>query len=1614
MSEESTVGRQERTTQLQPLISTDSMKARAALRREVFSKLRDHCRHVHGMEFQVLDGYHGIHPVDFYSTKVRQIRMQLLEECLGTSAGPCFVALIGEEYGQPCLPTDIECEEFEKILHIAEENKVCTRVLQTWYLRDENAIPPAYTLLDKGEQLHWEPGQISDHPDSLHVASQEIRQILGAIVPLCVQKGILGEDQAQKYFTSALEDELLFALQKAPKRDAQRSICYIHKVPYKAIQKQRGLSEGYSRLCHLRDVFLPALSYSEGLHVYSTTTTCDIKVGYTEEKEQVYVEGLCRQFHGDMKKIIDDHARRCPRPLNNGSEDVLHHLSICTMYSGLQEYEFREEENIRRYILYDESGKLLVVSGESGCGKTLLLGSCAKKVRLWLGDSDPAVVIRFVPPFGEPLTLRSLLMGLCQQLSNIYKVPVQAYVDDMTMLVECFCGLLLIPSKQRPLILILDGVENLIHCCNAEPFWWLPSSLPQFTKIILSITEDKCVNENQGSHGDQVLLLHVKPTRKECNDNLTIKLLNNRRKITSGQQIYVNRSMGSHTSPLQMLLLFKEVKGWKSHHDVDSQPLGENAYQSMERFFQKLETKYGYEFISRILSYITLSRSGIGEVELVDVLSADDISLTQLYHVQDTVGVLRIPDWLIANILHDLKDCIAYRVVMGHRLLWWTNRLYHKLAAQRYLKSQEVICKLHASMCDYFGGRWANGRAKLISANQRNNLQAKEQHFKSISSVVRGLAKIYVNRKLPSQPWSFIGQRMAIYNIRKAFDLPYHLKESGKLVNLYNDVLMVVPYYKTLLNTGHINTLISTVEDAAKILERNEVYLICDILKETRCLLNENPNGFEIIMQSKMVPLTSLYPCLSKFAKHIFSEAMKSSFLIILNSAQLVLPPTKVEFQESSIVVTMLEMTTKSQLLIVLQSGGIYTWSRKNNPSLVYQLPKDMKVTNAALENKDLHLALFTNRQSIVLVDCSSWTFLKDICDGVQEAQLIPQSHLLSQSMLFVCFVNSPLIRIYSVPSGDLLREVPFAQNITYFACVGNGDNIVIGQADVIIVYDDGFVSEKISLQVEASKNGIQDVYIHGSDVYVIDIAGHLRIWNIADPSKPELSDEHYSNEVYTNVISTEFSTKHLLICKMTTLDVYETLTLEKNSFKPPHKDKFLSCALSQSGEQVIALLEKVPSLFVWSIQNGQCISMIDVQLDTVTQLTKSPQLNLLGAITQNNSVLLWDLKAIASPTAYYKTGNPIRSIVIGSKEGNAYTSDGSDVVCQWDIPSSKMKALFKHSDPVEIMRVTSNGDFLITSVTSEIYVWETDTEINRHRIQCKSVSQLLIVPHNNFAVTLCNDGVSRVWKPITGATVCKIRTQLSQAVVTEEGTFVVGLNGNRLLAISLWSGFVSKEFSCNHDHDSIVAFRCLRSNPDFVVFMTSSAEIYTWNIVEETFCHFSKVSIPLPVLRCFFEVSSDGDIIVIRVGEEVNVVRAVDRKQCILYTSTSILYQHLTSDGQYFIYVLHNNPVSHCDCDFHGNPTLNVLEIINGRRVGHCHLGKMPCAMTVSDEDGTVCIGFADGTLGLYSIAGKWKENKKIETFLTFSNKNESNEEASPLNMYEGKTPVEIIWNES
>lgn len=56
-------------------------------------------------------------------------------------------ALIGHQYGEAGLPTQVEVTEYHLLLQESQQAGVSTRHLETAYQRDENTIPPSYRLM---------------------------------------------------------------------------------------------------------------------------------------------------------------------------------------------------------------------------------------------------------------------------------------------------------------------------------------------------------------------------------------------------------------------------------------------------------------------------------------------------------------------------------------------------------------------------------------------------------------------------------------------------------------------------------------------------------------------------------------------------------------------------------------------------------------------------------------------------------------------------------------------------------------------------------------------------------------------------------------------------------------------------------------------------------------------------------------------------------------------------------------------------------------------------------------------------------------------------------------------------------------------------------------------------------------------------------------------------------------------------------------------------------------------------------------------------------------------------------------------------------------------------
>ncbi|XP_035240343.1 NACHT and WD repeat domain-containing protein 2 [Anguilla anguilla] len=363
----------------------DSVEERRSLREDVFPRVRDYCRCAHGLEFRVIDPYEGLELQDVLDPRGQQVRLQLLEDCRKTSAGPFLVALVGRQYGSTGLPVQVEVSEFQQILQTGQQMGIDTQVLERWYCRDENNVPPSFCLFD---HRHHDQAEVKASKIHLQDVYQEMRIIFHTIVTRCIQEGNITSEKAQKYFRSALDEELHFALENRSKEDIARCLCYVYKITRKQCRRKPLIdlnpnlkASSDDPLSNLRDHFLPGLVTSCQLQVYTTTSVSELHSGDTTEMRRWYTEGLCQQLYKDLLNLINSTAARKRHRFDDAlSQELVQQANLCHIYSSLYRVNCEEVQHVKAYLQQKETEYPLVLFGGPCTGKTVLLAYCASQV----------------------------------------------------------------------------------------------------------------------------------------------------------------------------------------------------------------------------------------------------------------------------------------------------------------------------------------------------------------------------------------------------------------------------------------------------------------------------------------------------------------------------------------------------------------------------------------------------------------------------------------------------------------------------------------------------------------------------------------------------------------------------------------------------------------------------------------------------------------------------------------------------------------------------------------------------------------------------------------------------------------------------------------------------------------------------------------------------------------------------------------------------------------------------------------------------------------------------------------------------------------------------------
>ncbi|XP_054681203.1 NACHT and WD repeat domain-containing protein 2 isoform X2 [Grus americana] len=1645
----------------------DTIAERSALREQVYPKLREFCRENYGLEFQVIDLYWGVEADEWDSPELQKTRMKLLEDCLKSSAGPCFVGLLGEKYGNIRIPGEVESAEFEMILDAAVEAKLETRILEEWYCRDENAVPPSYYLRPKSEMLKNYQNTMESSSNSMNESkwqdiSEEIKKIFKTAVKLLYEKGKMKHSQAKRYLSSAIEDELDFALGKQTPAFLKKCVCYIRKIAnierfvkipemgkYMDVVHTAGKflrdPEAHEKLIKLRDEFIPTIVASSNLRVYTSVTHCDMKLGYSQEVENHYIEGLGKQFYEDMIDIIQATVQQnFDTETDLLYDEVLQHSSLCKTYSTFYEYRCEALNIVHKYILPSKIGHInpLIIYGGPCTGKTLLLAEVAKKAYSWLQeemgpDSDPVVVIRFLGSTETSTDLKNILQSICEQLAVNYRCLVQSYPKKIHDLRDLFINLLNESSFHRPLVIIFDALEQLTDSDDGRKLWWLPIHLPRSVRIILSTLPNKhgilqklrCLIHEENNYIELTAR-----DRKMCSQVLKHQLLRVKRKVTSGQQIYVNEAFSKCTLPMFVNLTFREVRNWRSHKDVDESSLCVTVHESIEQLFWSLENKCGSRLLSRALGYITMSKSGLSEMELEDILALDNSVMYELSESIRESNPLRIPYIYIARLKEGLQGYLIERQVKNVTLLLWANRHLQLIAQKLYLHSEEDLREMHTVMAEYFLGVWSGGRRKPFYSNDQYLNGCPDRDSRGLNEDEKHcMDQAAFDRQAPDQPWVFqcnpLEPDIFFINHRKMTELIHHLTRCGRTDDLLYGVIMNFSWLYTMIRIGQFDKALSDIELAYTYSQEKELKFLASTLRSIKFKVVKYPGSLSAELQQRLLPVVSSLPKLRHLLLECDKDGPKYCSIVPLHSSMdVTYSPERLPLSSSCMHVTeILPTLNPSTIIAALENGSISTWDVETRQLLRQITTAPSVILGMKLTSDEKYLVVATTKNTLLIYDNINSCLLSEVeIKGSKHCGIGGGSSFINGFTLSVNHALAWLEASKDVTVIDLLYGWPLYHfhcwyEVTCVQCSPDGVYAFCGQyLNTATIFHLGSGEKLATVTSEFSGGFVKFLLIldTAQEMVMVDNEGSLSVWNTEEIANPQLTDDFDCRREDSEVVSIELSEDQsaILICKALSIELLDTRVWKvAEKFRAKHNERFISAVLSKNGNCIIASMENTSAIFVWRRDTGQCMASLQEISGTIVRLIKSNHHNMLLSLSTSGVLSIWDIDIITAMSNIDKSGKPIQRLVLPARGELIYTLDGSDSVHKWNFSTGFIEAVFKHEGIVENCVLTSSGEIMVTSDDKcSQYVWHTVSGENIFRINGQKISELMITHNDQFVVSLCEQNASRVWRLATGHRVCNILVALQNAFITTANTFVVGMAKNKVLAVSLWTGSITKKFCCD-DGASIVDIKLIPDCPDIIVFITSTETVNIWSLTEEVICR--RVQLPTNFLKNLedFEISPNGKLGIITRGDEnINVLDLYSGKLRVVHAPGVIWRQRLSRDGRYLVYICFR---SEEDDDNGAVSSLIVMRLADGKNIGACSLYKTPTFLALSQRHLNIIIGFDDGSIGTYTVVDRVDAALKIKIATSNSRQifNNTTQVIRPkCHNYSFKVTADCIWRES
>ena len=486
---------------------------------------------------------------------------------------------------------DVMLTELDLRWGITEEESMSGKVVDICFREIENSIPFFIGII--GNRYGWVP----DAKD----LNEDVRERFPSVA------GYLDRH------LSVTEMEMQFGVLERPED--------MHAFFF--IKEEEGESDNLIMLRKLKDAVRSSRYPS---YTYSSLEDLSTKV------EQSFLSLLDRLF---PETVLSEHQK-----VRRVQDSFIRKLSATYV---------RDDGNFRFLTDFalDPSSSYLVVTGESGMGKSSFLANWAKEN----AHSDRFTVIPYFSSNGGNQSHTHILKYLADEIADRFGFDgVQADGDDKLQKV-----LDLFSVKDETLVIVIDAINQIADVGQAKTLTWLPLR-PKNVKFIFSTLMEDATMDVFKARGYPVFVLHK--LERDQKQELVCEYLHSFGKKLEDELIQRTIDDKQCENTLVLKTLLDEII-CNGHYGMLSSQIDYYLHSvSVSDFYEKViarfEQDFGKEFVKRVLGLIAVSRNGVSEDRLLRLSGMTRLEWSEFFcgfstHLNNQSGLLVFTHSYITN-----------------------------------------------------------------------------------------------------------------------------------------------------------------------------------------------------------------------------------------------------------------------------------------------------------------------------------------------------------------------------------------------------------------------------------------------------------------------------------------------------------------------------------------------------------------------------------------------------------------------------------------------------------------------------------------------------------------------------------------------------------------------------------------------------------------------------------------------------------------------------------------------------------------------------------------------------------------------------------------------------